>query len=446
MKVTNWRRKLAASLLAGGCLGPGAAAYAQSLNTNLVVDPSFENVDTGTICCFSAVKINSWADGTQSGFAYDISQAYDAGGPLAGGGQYYFTPNADNGIADITEPGQVAQNISVSSGAAATQIASGEAAVKLSAYFTSYLTDGDLGNLHVEFLNAGGASLGSTKITAKNPTTWAQYTGAAFIPVGTTTLRASVYGTPVSSGPDGYTDLVDIQVTQAVDELIFLEVNTTNGQTRIKNQSGDPFHIDLYEIVAPNPTGDYNDNGTVDAADQVVWRDNLDQSVTLPNDPTPGTVTQADYDVWKAAFGKTVNSLNPVGWNSLQDQNLPAFPAGNGSGNGWEEAGGVDGSVLAESYLTGNSIVANGADISLGAAFNVGSPQNLEFRYSVVADDGNGNFVGPGTLVRGFVRYVTSGSGSGSLVPEPSSIILVGMGLFASLAVGGRGVSRNRAA
>jgi hypothetical protein len=49
--------------------------------------------------------------------------------------------------------------------------------------------------------------------------------------------------------------------------------------------------------------GDYNNNGTVDAADYVVWRDNLNMSVTLPNDETPGMVTQDDYMVWRANFG-----------------------------------------------------------------------------------------------------------------------------------------------
>jgi hypothetical protein len=49
--------------------------------------------------------------------------------------------------------------------------------------------------------------------------------------------------------------------------------------------------------------GDYNGNGIVDAADYTVWRDHLGQSVTLPNDTTPGSVIQADYDVWKANFG-----------------------------------------------------------------------------------------------------------------------------------------------
>jgi hypothetical protein len=47
-------------------------------------------------------------------------------------------------------------------------------------------------------------------------------------------------------------------------------------------------------------TGDYNGNGTVDAADYVAWRN----GGPLMNDPTPG-VQPADYDVWRANFGRT---------------------------------------------------------------------------------------------------------------------------------------------
>jgi hypothetical protein len=51
--------------------------------------------------------------------------------------------------------------------------------------------------------------------------------------------------------------------------------------------------------------GDYNNSGTVDLADYVAWRNALDQSVTLPNDSTPGTVTQEDYNIWRANFGRS---------------------------------------------------------------------------------------------------------------------------------------------
>jgi hypothetical protein len=56
------------------------------------------------------------------------------------------------------------------------------------------------------------------------------------------------------------------------------------------------------EVVALH--GDYNQNGSVDAADYVVWRDNLGGSLALPNESeTLGMVTQEDYGVWKANFG-----------------------------------------------------------------------------------------------------------------------------------------------
>jgi hypothetical protein len=49
--------------------------------------------------------------------------------------------------------------------------------------------------------------------------------------------------------------------------------------------------------------GDYNDDGTVNAADYALWRDNLRASTTLPNDSSPGSVLDVDYAVWKANFG-----------------------------------------------------------------------------------------------------------------------------------------------
>jgi hypothetical protein len=48
--------------------------------------------------------------------------------------------------------------------------------------------------------------------------------------------------------------------------------------------------------------GDYNGNGTVDAADYVLWR----KGGPLQNEgDNPGVVDQADYAVWRANFGRT---------------------------------------------------------------------------------------------------------------------------------------------
>jgi PEP-CTERM motif len=63
------------------------------------------------------------------------------------------------------------------------------------------------------------------------------------------------------------------------------------------------------------PLGDYNHNGTVDAADYTVWRDTLgvmDDGVDPPEDlrangsnegASLNTIDQADYEVWKQNFG-----------------------------------------------------------------------------------------------------------------------------------------------
>jgi hypothetical protein len=58
--------------------------------------------------------------------------------------------------------------------------------------------------------------------------------------------------------------------------------------------------------VVPALLGDYDGNGTVDLADYVVWRDNLNTATTLPNDATPGTIDASDYDVWRAHFGQVL--------------------------------------------------------------------------------------------------------------------------------------------
>ena len=55
-------------------------------------------------------------------------------------------------------------------------------------------------------------------------------------------------------------------------------------------------------------TGDYNNDGVVNAADYTVWRDHLGQTFQLTNECTgitAGMVTAEDYTLWKANFGLT---------------------------------------------------------------------------------------------------------------------------------------------
>jgi hypothetical protein len=59
-----------------------------------------------------------------------------------------------------------------------------------------------------------------------------------------------------------------------------------------------------------SPPGDYNSNGTVDAADYPIWRKHNNQPVQLANEVegvSEGMVTDEDYDEWKKRYGSTGN-------------------------------------------------------------------------------------------------------------------------------------------
>jgi hypothetical protein len=66
-------------------------------------------------------------------------------------------------------------------------------------------------------------------------------------------------------------------------------------------------------ITPPALYGDYNNNGIVNAADYLYYRKRLGQSVTIPNDQTPGTVTPGDYYVWRNNFGSTLGAGGTAG-------------------------------------------------------------------------------------------------------------------------------------
>ena len=222
MKITNWCRKLSAAVVAGGLLVP-SVVNAAPLGTNLVANPGFENVNINSSQGgYNAVEILDWTDGTKVGFAYSHDGSLDGGGmtipdyanggPLAGGGSFYFTSNATDD--DVSMPGEVAQIIDLSTGPTAAAIVTGNATFQLSAFFSSYADDGDFGNVELQFLDASLAPIPPvTAVISDNDTsTWSQSSTSGEIPSTAYAARISVYGTPVSFGPDGYVDNVDFRV------------------------------------------------------------------------------------------------------------------------------------------------------------------------------------------------------------------------------------------
>ena len=88
--------------------------------------------------------------------------------------------------------------------------------------------------------------------------------------------------------------------------------------------------VALFTTV-PGLAGDYNVNGVVDAADYVLWRNNLGSGTSLPNDDSPG-VGPDDYYSLRTQFGKTAGSGSGT-------ERMTPFPNHNhrdaDSGGGW---------------------------------------------------------------------------------------------------------------
>lgn len=448
MKVTNWRKKLIESLLAAGILVP-SASYAVDIPLG---DPSFD---------LYTVPSRGYA------YAADPLGAYRPTSPWVDDLDNPPGFTKDNNISNWIYNSNYAEVISASNKRAAPRTG-GQAMHGLDGNFNAqeltnvfeanktytfsiwaqddvnhdqnngaslYIFDGNVtfNPLGTGFLSkqdfTGIPQRTAAMTMAQSQANWQQITISHTVAAG-----APEVGHPIGVGFRGFRDTsVDDAALTAVDAItqaLYLEVNTTNGTVRLKNQTGTAVNIDYYEITSGQ------------------------------------------------------NALN-TSWTGLQNASpaISGFPQGNGSGNGWEKAGGSSSSVLAESYLTGNSGVANGANLNLGTAFNVGGSQLLQFKYGKVTTvntpqtgDYNNNGVvdaadyvlwknggplandpSPGvqasdydqwranfghkaatsssSLVTGGVIYVTAGSGAG--VPEPASVILVGIGAVV-LVISGR--------
>jgi hypothetical protein len=80
----------------------------------------------------------------------------------------------------------------------------------------------------------------------------------------------------------------------------------------LRDSQGNGWNIIAPFQVVPESgrlTGDFNDNGLVDAADYVAWQN----GGPLLNDPTPGSVGSEDYSVWRENFGRSTADNSEAG-------------------------------------------------------------------------------------------------------------------------------------
>jgi hypothetical protein len=70
-----------------------------------------------------------------------------------------------------------------------------------------------------------------------------------------------------------------------------------------------------YQVVSLLLTGDYNQNGEVDAADYVLWREMSGQNVAIgtgADGNSDGMVNDEDFAIWRSNFGRPT-SVSPAG-------------------------------------------------------------------------------------------------------------------------------------
>jgi hypothetical protein len=454
MKVTDLRRKLLAALAAGGLLAPGAI-QAADLNTNLVVNPGFETVDLNVSAGgLRAVKILNWTGGSAMGFAYSHNGAlnsmgqaipnYANGDPLAGGGSFYFTSNASGAgppvQPDITAPGQVAQVIDVSANPSGSLIASGNAVYSLSAFFNSFLDDGDFGTVQAEFRNASAAVLGTVSASTRNLDDWTPAGQSGLIPVGTASVQISVFGTALAGGPDGYIDNVSFRIgNETIMPNLELTVNRDTGALTLTNRTGSPVNIKSYSITS--------EFGALEPANWLSIADNYDagnpgpnqfdpahQWIELTDSATNGDLSEADLQAAAGAalaHTRSINLANAGAWIQNPTEDLVfQYISGSQLHQGLVNFTGHDGMP----FLEGDLNVDGAIGVADWTIFRTNQHADLSSRSPAEAyrlGDLNGDLANNHADFVEFKTLFDAANGAGAFVtmlasvPEPSAAILV---------------------
>lgn len=211
------------AILAGGLAFVGTAQAVE-----LIVDGNLENT-TGSGIVRNGGTANPGVGGGWSTFStYLYSTEYANAGP-ANCGIQFLRPYA---------PSQsVTQLVSLTASTPLTpaDIDGGQGRFTMSAWFSSYLSQGDYSTLTLEFLDAsnavvgGPAPLGGLDFVAAIPTgpsptgkypngkEWARDSQNGTIPTGARTARVIMTSTSVAGSPDGYVDLISLDVTASTD-------------------------------------------------------------------------------------------------------------------------------------------------------------------------------------------------------------------------------------
>jgi hypothetical protein len=204
-------------------------------------------------------------------------------------------------------------------------------------------------------------------------------------------------------------DYSNILITK---EFLTLEINTDTDVVTLLGHDTESFDINSYQITSGagsiDPTAwnslDDQNLGTFEGLAGDFTKDDLVNSVDLTE----------SVDGWETRFGTDLGGIDFLDWQgNFGDSGTPTD---------WEEGGAVSANYLGEVVLVGESTIAAGASIDLGAIWDkqggpAGSSEDWKFSFRTAEGD----------IISGVVTYV-SALATTSAVPEPSSILLLALG------------------
>jgi hypothetical protein len=233
----------------------------------------------------------------------------------------------------------------------------------------------------------------------------------------------------VGTGPSTERTWYDgVGYAPVVDPILLIEVNRSTGEVTLSNTFGAPIELSYYQIGSQSGSLDRTawnslDDQNIDASGGGGLLDGWDETgsdTRLGDFNGDGSVDAADYTVWRNGFGEDYTAQDYVDWKANYGESGPLTS--------------VD--VLSEVNLFGSTTIAGNSSISLGNIYNTDiDGQDLTFSYGLVAD---------GTLTPTVALY-TGAPGSllaAQSVPEPGTWAL---GMLAGLACAGFARRRNRA-
>jgi fibronectin-binding autotransporter adhesin len=164
-------------------------------------------------------------------------------------------------------------------------------------------------------LTASGAAatLGLGNVTVQGTTAGTSLviqSGVADAISDTATLNLAGGGT-AGIADQGYANLGD-GVVETVGTLLLGGVPQLPGFTYGSSSSGAASHNDEYfsgmGVVSVGTPGDFNGDGSTDAADFVIWRKGLGT-----------TYTQSDYELWRSHFGQTAGRSSSINASAVPE-------------------------------------------------------------------------------------------------------------------------------